>query len=138
MRAIVRVTRPRDEIWEKLAALTKTWTTVDLIAAMLKADIWCGEVKTHLEAADDPQVAHMQAIGAYDHPTAGRVKVVAPAVKMSETPAAVERPAPLIGEHTVEVLREFGFDQATIDAFIASGTVAEAGVFQRNPPIATL
>ena len=46
----------RDEIWEKLAALTKTWTTADLIEAMLAVDIWCGEVKTHLQAADDPQV----------------------------------------------------------------------------------
>jgi len=90
----------------------------------LKADIWCGEVKTHVEAADDPQVAHMRAIGAYDHPAAGRVKVVAPAVKMSETPPAIERPAPLIGEHTAEVLREFGFDQAAIDGFFASGAVA--------------
>ncbi len=116
----------RDEIWEKLAALTKAWSTADLIAAMLKADIWCGEVKTHLQAADDEQVAHMRAIGAYDHPKAGRVKVVAPAVKMSETPAAIERPAPLIGEHTIEVLREFGFDQAAIEAFIASGAIAAA------------
>ncbi len=93
---------------------------------MLKADIWCGEVKTHVEAADDPQVRHMGAITAYDHPKAGRVKVVAPAAKLSETPAVVERPAPLIGEHSVEVLREFGFDQAAIDRFLAAGAVAQA------------
>src|SRR5437868_2764076 len=93
----------RDEIWEKIAALTKSWTTSDLMQAMLAVDIWCGEVKTHLEAADDPQVRHMNAIMAYHHPKAGRVKVVAPAVKMSETPASIERPAPMIGEHTSEI-----------------------------------
>mgnify|MGYP002138799000 CR=1 FL=1 len=65
----------------------------DLIEAMLAVDIWCGEVKTHLEAEADPQVRHLGAITHYDHPTAGRVKVVGPAVKLSETPAAIDRPA---------------------------------------------
>jgi crotonobetainyl-CoA:carnitine CoA-transferase CaiB-like acyl-CoA transferase len=116
----------RDEIWEKLAALTRTWTTADLMEAMLAVDIWCGEVKTHLEAAADPQVAHMQAIGAYDHPKAGHVKVVAPAVKMGETPAEIARPAPMIGEHTREVLAEFGFSSEDIRGFLDGGGVAEA------------
>ena len=61
----------RDEIWEKIAALTKAWTTADLMEAMLAVDIWCGEVKTHLEAADDPQVRHMNATTTYEHPKAG-------------------------------------------------------------------
>ena len=61
----------RDEVWEKLAALTRTWTTAALIEAMLAVDIWCGEVKTHLQAADDPQVRHMGMITSYEHPTAG-------------------------------------------------------------------
>ncbi|BCP53966.1 CoA transferase [Kaistia sp. 32K] len=101
----------RDEIWGKLAALTKTWTTHDLIEALLAADIWCGEVKTHLRVAEDPQVQHMNAITSYEHPKAGTVKVVAPAVKFSKTPATVERPAPLVGEHTEEILREYGLDK---------------------------
>ncbi|HET7413473.1 MAG TPA: CaiB/BaiF CoA-transferase family protein [Pararhizobium sp.] len=114
----------RDEIWEKLAALTRKWTTKDLLEAMLAVDIWCGEIKTHLQAADDPQVRHMGAVTSYEHPAAGRVKVVAPAVKMSATPAAVERPAPLIGEHTREILREAGFAAAEIERFVETGTVA--------------
>ena len=40
--------------------------------AMLAVDIWCGEVKTHLEAADDPQVRHMKAIATYEHPRRAR------------------------------------------------------------------
>jgi crotonobetainyl-CoA:carnitine CoA-transferase CaiB-like acyl-CoA transferase len=116
----------RDEIWEKLAALTKRWTTADLIAAMLAVDIWCGEVKTHLQAAEDPQVKHLGAISSYEHPVGGHVKVVAPAVKMSETPATIDRPAPLVGEHTTEVLREFGFAPDEIERFIASKAAAQA------------
>jgi crotonobetainyl-CoA:carnitine CoA-transferase CaiB-like acyl-CoA transferase len=116
----------RDEVWQRLAALTATWSTADLIAAMLAVDIWCGEVKTHLGAASDPQVAHLGAIGSYEHPIAGHVKVVAPAVGMSETPATIERPAPLIGQHSSEILGEFGFTADDIDRFVASGAVAQA------------
>ena len=115
----------RDEIWERLAALTKRWSTKDLMQAMLAVDIWCGEVKTHLEAARDPQVTHMRAIAEYDHPVAGRVKVVAPAVKMSATPAEITRPAPLVGQHTREILREFGFGDARIRELMAANVIAE-------------
>lgn len=114
----------RDEIWEKLAQLTKTWTTADLMKAMLAVDIWCGEVKTHLEAEADPQVQHMGIISSYEHPVAGRVKVVAPAVKMSATPAEIRRPAPLIGQHSREILEEFGFCASEVEEFMASGATA--------------
>ena len=116
----------RDEVWERLAALTRTWTKAALIEAMLAVDIWCGEVKTHLQAADDPQVRHMGMITSYDHPTAGNVKVVAPAVKMSATPATVERPAPLVGEHSREILQGAGFAEGEIEAYLGSGAVAQS------------
>jgi crotonobetainyl-CoA:carnitine CoA-transferase CaiB-like acyl-CoA transferase len=116
----------RDEVWEKLAALTRTWTTHRLIEAMLAVDIWCGEIKTHLGAAADPQVEHLGAIGEYEHPVAGRVRVVAPAVRMSGTPPEIERPAPLVGQHSREILAEFGFRPAEIEAFLASGAIEQA------------
>jgi crotonobetainyl-CoA:carnitine CoA-transferase CaiB-like acyl-CoA transferase len=116
----------RDEIWGKVAALTRLRTTADLMQAMLAVDIWCGEVKTHLQAEQDPQVQHMGGIGGYEHPTAGHVKVVAPAVKMSETPAAIRTAAPVIGQHSREILAEFGFDAIEIDRFVAERTTAQA------------
>ena len=116
----------RDEIWGKIAALTKSWSTADLMDAMLAVDIWCGEVKTHLQAEQDPQVKHMGAIGGYEHPTAGPVKVVAPAVKMSETPAEIRSAAPVVGQHSREVLLEFGFSPAEVDRFVAEKTTAQA------------
>jgi len=92
--------------------------------AMLAVDIWCGEVKTHLDAEVDPQVQHMGIISSYEHPVAGRVKVVAPAVKMSATPAEIRRPAPLIGQHSREILEEFGFCASEVEEFMASGATA--------------
>jgi crotonobetainyl-CoA:carnitine CoA-transferase CaiB-like acyl-CoA transferase len=116
----------RDEIWEKLAALTRKWKKADLIEAMLAVDIWCGEVKTHLEAEEDPQVRHMGAISGYEHPTAGHVKVVAPAVKLSETPASIRDPAPLIGQHSREILAGLGYADSDIDGLIHRRVIAVA------------
>ena len=116
----------RDEVWHKIAALTEGWSTAALMAAMLAVDIWCGEVKTHLDAEADPQVEHIGAIGSYDHPTAGHVKVVAPAVKMSETPAEIRQAAPLIGQHSRAILAEFGFSTGEIEGFLSRKAAAQA------------
>jgi crotonobetainyl-CoA:carnitine CoA-transferase CaiB-like acyl-CoA transferase len=122
----------RDEIWEKLAALTSKWKKADLMAAMLAVDIWCGEVKTHLEAAEDPQVEHLGAIGSYEHPTAGHVKVVAPAVKLSATPATIRDPAPLVGQHSREILAEFGYGEAEIADLLAREVIGESKMPERD------
>ncbi|PRD55539.1 CaiB/BaiF CoA transferase family protein [Phyllobacterium myrsinacearum] len=116
----------RDEIWARLAERTATWNTEELMNALLAVDIWCGEVKTHLQAEQDPQVQHLGAISYYDHPIAGRVKVVAPAVSFSATPAEITRPAPLVGQHSREILAEYGFSEDTVNALIDSGTVAQS------------
>ena len=115
----------RDEIWEKIAALTAKWSTAELMDAMLAVDIWCGEVKSHTEVETDPQIVHLKAITSYEHPTAGSVKVVAPAVKMGKTPAEVRRPAPRIGEHSREILEEFGYSAKEIEALLASRAVGQ-------------
>lgn len=111
----------RDEIWRKLAQETGKWTSENLLQALFDADIWCGEVKTHLGAAADPQVRHLGLIQGYDHPRAGPVKVVGPAISMSETPPAIRRHAPMVGEHTREILADLGIGTQEIDALLESG-----------------
>ena len=78
---------------------------------LLAADIWCAAVNDIRAASKDPQVVHGKMITSYEHPKAGTVRVVAPAVTMSETPATIDRPAPLVGQHGREILariRRFG------------------------------
>ena len=115
----------RDEIWEKLAEETRKWTKADLLEALLAADIWCGEIKTHLDVMDDPQVRHMGLVTSYEHPRAGTVKVIGPAVKMSETPPKIVRPAPIVGQHTEEILRDFGFSDEKITSLRERGIVEQ-------------
>ncbi|MCP4383697.1 MAG: CoA transferase [Hyphomicrobiales bacterium] len=111
----------RDEVWEKVNEETRKFGTDDLLERLLAVDVWCAEVKDIRRAAEDPQVRHMGLITSYDHPKGGNVKVVAPAIRMSETPPSIDRPAPMIGEHGPEILAEFGVPQSEIDELMASG-----------------
>jgi crotonobetainyl-CoA:carnitine CoA-transferase CaiB-like acyl-CoA transferase len=113
----------RDDVWRALARETSNWTKQALIEKLLAADIWCGEVKSHLEAAADEQVEHLGLLTSYDHPVVGKVKIVGPAIQMSRTPPTVERPAPLVGEHTRQLLGQLGYSPEDIDALIADGAV---------------
>ncbi len=86
------------------AFLTKTYEEWEAI--LLPAGIPIGAVNTLDAVIDHPQVASRKAVIESAHPVAGTVKMTAPPVKMSETPGSVRSPAPLLGEHTEQVLRD--------------------------------
>jgi crotonobetainyl-CoA:carnitine CoA-transferase CaiB-like acyl-CoA transferase len=67
---------------------------------------------------------HLNAVGFWksiDHPTEGKLRTPAFPISFSETPADIRRHAPRLGEHTVEILKEAGLDEASINAMIESG-----------------
>ena len=57
----------------------------------------------------DKQVIAREMIVEQEHPTAGKISVVGVPVKLSETPGSVRTPAPLLGEHTAEVIGGLGY-----------------------------
>jgi crotonobetainyl-CoA:carnitine CoA-transferase CaiB-like acyl-CoA transferase len=118
----------RDEVWEKVNAETRKFERDELLGRMLAADIWCAAVNDIRAASEDPAVVHGRMITTYEHPVGGTVRVIAPAVKMSETPATIERPAPLVGEHGREILAEYGLSTDEIAELEQNGdmTVASA------------
>lgn len=72
---------------------------------------------------------HLVATGFWktvDHPTEGKLRTPAFPINFSETPADIRRHAPVLGEHSVEILKEAGLDQAAIDAMIADGATKAA------------
>ncbi len=111
----------RDEVWGKVNAETRKFATAPLLERLLAADIWCAEVKDIRRAAEDPQVTHMGMITSYEHPRGGTVKVIAPAVRMSETPPGIDRPAPLVGQHGRDILAEYGLSAEEIATLEESG-----------------
>lgn len=64
-----------------------------------------GAINTIDQVVEHPQVKARGMIVETEHPTAGTVKMVGVPVKLSETPGAVRAPAPVLGQHTDEVLR---------------------------------
>jgi crotonobetainyl-CoA:carnitine CoA-transferase CaiB-like acyl-CoA transferase len=59
------------------------------------------------------------------HPEAGPTKALGCPIHFSGTPTQITRPAPMLGEHSRELLREYDYTDAQIDAFLAEGVIEE-------------
>ena len=103
-----------------------TGTRGPWIAAFDAAGVPVGPVNTMNEALADPQALARGMIVDLVHPQAGATKALGCPVHFSATPTAVTRPAPMLGEHTREVLAQAGYSDADIEAFVAEGVVAAA------------
>jgi crotonobetainyl-CoA:carnitine CoA-transferase CaiB-like acyl-CoA transferase len=80
-------------------------------------------INTIEEVFDDPQVKHMGIPRQIDHPKMGVTNLVGSPVNLSGTPAQFFRPAPLLGEHTEEILTRLGYDHESVNELRASGVV---------------
>ena len=70
---------------------------------------------------DDPHLVESGFWQEAEHPTEGRVRMSSPPMNFGRTPASIRAMAPRLGEHSQEILREAGLDQATIDSMLAAG-----------------
>lgn len=86
----------------------------------------CGPVHDMLQALNDPQTLARDMVVEVEHSTLGPVKTIGLPVKFSDTPGKVRGGAPVYGEHTREVLREYGFDEQQIEALEKEGAVVAA------------
>jgi formyl-CoA transferase len=103
-------------------ALTKG-SRDDWLDRLREVKVPCGPIHDMAEAFDHPQIQAREMAVEVDHPVAGPMRVLALPQKMSETPVRVSRPAPLLGQHTDEVLRELGKNEEDIWALRKSGGV---------------
>jgi crotonobetainyl-CoA:carnitine CoA-transferase CaiB-like acyl-CoA transferase len=63
---------------------------------------------------EDPQVSHRQMIVEVEHPEVGRLKQIGIPIKLSETPGKIGSPAPSLGQHSEEILKELGYSDEAI------------------------
>jgi crotonobetainyl-CoA:carnitine CoA-transferase CaiB-like acyl-CoA transferase len=86
------------------------------------AGIPCGPVNDIPTALADPHVRARGMVQTIEHPSTGSIPLIGPAPKLSATPAAINKPPPLLGEHTAAVLREWlGYTDEQIEALSAAG-----------------
>jgi crotonobetainyl-CoA:carnitine CoA-transferase CaiB-like acyl-CoA transferase len=116
----------RDEIYACVRRRLVHRTSADWLALFRENDIWCGPVYGYADLVEDPQIRHNGTFVEYDHPTEGRLKAPGFPIRFSKTPSTIERGAPLVGEHTREILAETGRDPEQIEALIRAGVVRSA------------
>ena len=106
------------------AFLEKTYEEWEAI--LLPAGIPLGTINTLDQVVEHPQARARGVFAECEHPAAGKLKVVAPWFRMSETPGGVRSAAPLLGQHTDEVLREeLGLTDAEIDSLRDAGAIGK-------------
>jgi len=109
-----------------LGARLRERSTAEWLAAFDQIGLPCGPVLGVPEAASHEQAIARGMIVETEHPVSGRVTGIGLPIHFSEDRTTHGRPAPLYGEHTVEVLREYGYDEAQIRALEAEGAVGVA------------
>ena len=82
-----------------------------------------GPFKLTQELVDDPQVLANDLQVTVEHPLAGSVRMVGPALQMSETPLAAQGSSPALGEHTDDVLSSIGYSAEQIAAMRDAGVI---------------
>ena len=108
---------------EAMNAVLATRDRDEWMAAFDAAGVPAGPVNTIGEALTHPQAAAQGMVVEVTHPQAGATKALGCPVHFSATPAVPPRAAPLLGQHTREVLREHGYDEEEIARFSADGVI---------------
>ncbi|WP_028997960.1 CaiB/BaiF CoA transferase family protein [Azohydromonas australica] len=109
------------DLYEFLARTFETRTTAEWVALLTEADIPIIEMNTPETLLDDP---HMRAVGFFreeEHPSEGRIRSIGIPQDWSESTPELRFPAPRLGEHTAELLNEYGMEAQEVQAMLASG-----------------
>jgi crotonobetainyl-CoA:carnitine CoA-transferase CaiB-like acyl-CoA transferase len=113
----------RAEIHAELELNFKNKTINEWLTILRAADVWCAQVKTFEEMISDEQVIWNKMIQSVEHPVVGPLSIVGPSILFSRTKSGVRLPPPLLGQHSQEILNEFGFTENQIISFLKSKAV---------------
>ncbi len=111
------------ELEAELTAHFVTRTSAEWLAKLDAAGVPAGPVNDINQMHQDPQTLAREMVTEVPHTSLGAFKTIGLPIKLSDTPGGPKRGAPLYGEHTREVLREHGYDEATIERLVAEGAV---------------
>ncbi|MGI9951785.1 CoA transferase [Moorellaceae bacterium AZ2] len=113
-----------DELYPILRSIFSEYTTAEALAVIEAAGVPCGPLQDISQVFHDPQIRHREMIVPVEHPVAGPVWMAGTPFKLSRTPGSIVRPAPMLGQHTYEVLQEVGYSEAELRELEAEGVIA--------------
>ena len=98
-------------------------TTEHWVLRLNEVGVPCGPVNTVAETFSDPQVQHLGIASPVSHPTAGEIKILRNATNLEGVSNDIRAASPLKGQHSEELLTQFGFSDEEIDSLSHSGVV---------------
>ena len=116
----------REELAGELDAILITRTTAEWLDIFADGGLPAGPVLSVTQMHQHPQTLARDMVPSIDHPVAGTVQTIGLPVKFSVTPGGVERAAPLLGQHTAEVLQQHGYSPHEIEALICGGAALQS------------
>ena len=114
----------RDELRAILEPVFEAKRSEEWIPLLEDRDILVAPVRSTAEALADPQLEVNKILVEVDHTQVGSTRHVGTPLRLSGTPAAQARPAPLLGDDSVRVLRANGFSNAEVESLLAEGIIA--------------
>jgi crotonobetainyl-CoA:carnitine CoA-transferase CaiB-like acyl-CoA transferase len=111
-----------------IAAAVAEWTAADFEAAMLREGVPCGPVRNYAEALGNPHIHARGLVVETRHPVLGRMQTVRNAVVMDHDGPQIARPAPVLGQHSREVLASVGISGDDFARLVDAGVTVEAKV----------
>jgi crotonobetainyl-CoA:carnitine CoA-transferase CaiB-like acyl-CoA transferase len=116
----------REVLVAMMSEIVATRTKAEWIAILDEAGVPVGPVHTIGEALTHPQTLARGMVVDLVHPQAGATKALGCPIHFSKTATRIDRPAPMLGEHSRELLHEYGYSDADIDGFVEAGVIEEA------------
>ena len=113
--------RNRGVLIEELEREFAHRTADEWVDALLAVGVPAGPIYNYAEALNSEQAVAREMVLTIDHPVEGKTKALGFPVKLSATPQQVRHPAPLLGQHTDEILGEIGLSAEAIDAMRQAG-----------------
>ncbi|XP_032558375.1 succinate--hydroxymethylglutarate CoA-transferase isoform X4 [Chiroxiphia lanceolata] len=118
--------RNRRELIDILSTRFSKKTTIEWLQLFEGSGVPYGPINNMQQVFSDPQVLHNGLVMEMNHPTAGRIAVPGPGVRYSEFDVSHPKPPPLVGQHTVEILKSMlGYEDDTIEELLRTGAVAQ-------------
>ena len=115
--------RNRTALIPQLVDMVKKQTRAWWVERMEAAGVPCGPINNLAEVFDNEQVQARGMRLDMPHPLASHVKLVGSPMRMSATPARADRPPPMLGQHTDEVLAAIGYGASEVAALRAAGVI---------------
>jgi crotonobetainyl-CoA:carnitine CoA-transferase CaiB-like acyl-CoA transferase len=112
-----------DVLVEHLQPIFRGGRRDDWLRRLTEKDVPAAPINTLDEVFADPQVREYGFPIEIEHPKMGNIKLVGNAVDMSRTPPGIDRPPPMLGEHTEEILASLGYDNGAIASLREKGVI---------------